>query len=141
MLRHKFITKSRFNILPLIHDYNLELFKISKNERGQIRTETLFIKSCERGALAIAKELLIGSKFVIDIHAKEEKAFRHACAYGQIEIAQWLLQSYPNVASAASLRSARYVAGATSLRSAHNVASATSLRSAHYVRTSGISFL
>ena len=115
MFRHQLSINPYINLNPLVNDANLELFERIKKDLNHYKIQSLFIESCRKGALMIAKELL-KSNSNIDIHAKDEAAFRSACHNGHLEIAQWLLQL------------------------AQNVADATSLRSAHYVRTFGISF-
>ena len=91
MFRHQFITNSSINLVPLIHDANIGLFEVIRNDldRGQI--QSLFIESCCKGALLIAKELF-ESNFDIDVHENHEDAFRGACYGGHLEVAKWSWQ-------------------------------------------------
>ena len=66
MFRYQFTTKS-INLEPLINDGNIELFEMVKNNLSLDQIKSVFIESCNKGALIIAKELL-KSNFNIDIH-------------------------------------------------------------------------
>ena len=50
---------------------------------------TVFIEVCRSSFLSYAMFLIRENK--IDIHAKDESAFRYSCANGHIEIAHWLI--------------------------------------------------
>ena len=67
MFRHQFTIKPSIDLTPLINDANSELFEMIKNDLTHNRIQSLFIVSCNRGALMIAKELL-ESNSSIDIH-------------------------------------------------------------------------
>ena len=91
MLGHILIKNTVTDLTPFIDDTNIELFETVKNNLDHDKIQSLFIESCKRGALMIAKELL-KSNFNIDIHSNNEEAFRFACVQGHLEIAQWLWQ-------------------------------------------------
>ena len=53
-------------------------------------TEIIFSEICKRGFLEYATYLI--DNHDIDIHNNNEYAFRLSCRYGQLKIAQWLIQ-------------------------------------------------
>ena len=163
MFRHQFTINPRINLIPLIHDNNIGLFEVIKNnlhhDEIQLLFEViknnlhhdeiqlLFERSCIKRALLVAEELLKIDPS-IDVHAQNELAFRLACIYGNFKMAEWLWQLYQNIDIHANNDEAFKISCAHGhLEVAkwlwqldQNVAGATSLRSAHDVRTSGISF-
>ena len=96
MFRHQFITKPLINLTPLVHDANIGLFEVIKNDLNHNKIELLFIESCKKGALLIAEELLKYDSN-IDIHVNDEEAFMLACVEGYLEIVQWLWQLDQNI--------------------------------------------
>ena len=54
-----------------------------------------FIKLCVDGELIELKKYYATTKN-INIHAKDEHAFRWSCAYGHLEVAKWLLEISQN---------------------------------------------
>ena len=96
MFRHQFTTNPSINLKPLIHNANIELFEMIMKDLDHNKAKSLFLKSCKKGALSIAKELL-KSNPNIDIHAEDEKAFRYACYEDNLEVAQWIWQLDQNI--------------------------------------------
>ena len=96
MFRHQFSINPSISLMPLIDDTNIELFETIKNDLDHDRIQSLFIKSCWKGAFIIAKGLL---KFDpnIDIHAENEIAFIKACSTRNLEMIQWLWQLDQNI--------------------------------------------
>ena len=118
MFRHQLAINPLINLRSLVHENNLELFERIKNDLNHDQIQSLFVQSCIKGVLCIAKELLQSTQDIdqqkafrnacrngrleiaqwlwqlgsIDLHSNEESAFRHACRNGHLELAKWLWQ-------------------------------------------------
>ena len=92
MFRYQFTIKPSIEKLrPLIHDSNVELFGIIKDDLCHEQIKFILMRSFMKGSLLIVKEL-VKSNFFTGAHS--DKAFRYtfslACSYGHLEIAQYV---------------------------------------------------
>ena len=58
------------------------------------KMDTRMLRACETGNLEAAKELLRSSPS-IDLHANMDQAFRIACNWGHMDLAQWIWDLAP----------------------------------------------
>lgn len=94
MLRFRIIEEKINNIVPLIHDEYIELFKLLcgiSPYNPIFNPDILFKYSCKNGYAKFAKWVL-DTFDNVDIHTDTEYPFFYSCVYGHLDIAKWIYE-------------------------------------------------